>query len=82
LTNGSGGETTVDETVAGSKIMEKVGVIEVAVYTAIRSGYIDRELPPEIDGDETPSATPRPGCSLSPRRFDKGQGYPPNWVSL
>jgi len=65
------GETTVDETVAGSKIMEKVGVIKVAVYAAIRNGYLDRESS-ENDGDETPSKKP-PAIHSVPESLTKGK---------
>jgi len=79
LTNGSEGEATVDETIAGSKIMEKIGLMEVAVYMAKRDGYFFTDSSSDGDGDgddsdETPSRKAPALCSESvPKSVTKGK---------
>jgi hypothetical protein len=60
LTNGTEEEATIDETVAGSKTMEKVGSIEVAVYFAKRDGYMDEDSSNDDDeGTQTACSVPK-----------------------
>jgi len=47
-------------------------VIEVAVYTAIRNGYFDRESSPENDADNTPSKK-LPAVHSVPEGLTKGK---------
>lgn len=55
MTNDTEEEATIDETVAGSKTMEKLGSIEVAVYLAKRDGYADEDSSNSND-EGTPTA--------------------------
>ena len=77
LTNGSEGEATVDETIAGFKIMEKIGLMEVAVYMAKRDGYFSTDSSSDEDGDgdgsdETPSRKTPALCSV-PKSVTQGK---------
>jgi hypothetical protein len=76
LTNGSEGEATVDETIAGSKIMEKIGLMEVAVYMAKRDGYFTDSSSDDDgdddDSDETPSQK-NPALCLVPKSVTQGK---------
>ena len=73
MTDGPEGETTVDETVEGSKIMETIGEIEVAVYTAIRNGYLERDSSPENGDGEVNPSTPGPPVHSVPEGLTKGK---------
>ena len=75
MTNGSEGEATVDETIAGSKIMEKIGLMEVTVYMAKRDGYLTEFSDDDGDDDdsgETPSQKP-PALCLVPKSVTQGK---------
>jgi len=53
-------EATIDETVAGSKTMEKLGSIEVAVYLAKRDGYVDEGSSNSLgEGTRTTCSVPK-----------------------
>ena len=71
MTNDSEGEATVDETIAGSKIMEKIGLMEVTVYMAKRDGYFSTDSSSDDDDGEDSDKTPAT-CSV-PKSVTQGK---------